>query len=122
MSIVFEELRAADHREAIRRRAIKGDTARAVDTIAEAALRALGEIVPEYGYGAFIKPVADKMDVDREVARMALRILRSQGLAEYVNGLFNEDGMTAGSGYTLTERGFIAYRALPDLRRDWSEE
>lgn len=44
-------------------------------------------------------------EIDREFARGYLRSLRSRGLAAYERGLWNDDGMPAGSGYRITEAG-----------------
>lgn len=42
--------------------------------------------------------------MDREIVRGFMRSMRNRGLVEYGHG-FDEDGFTAGSGYTLTPRG-----------------
>ena len=38
--------------------------------------------------------------------RRTVRSLARKGLAEYIRGLFDEDGMVAGSGYCATEEGY----------------
>ena len=37
--------------------------------------------------------------------RRACHSLAKKGLAEYVRGLFDDEGFTAGSGYCATEKG-----------------
>jgi len=37
--------------------------------------------------------------------RRAVRSLARKGYAEYVRGLFDDDGMVAGSGYCITKKG-----------------
>lgn len=44
-------------------------------------------------------------------ARLATRSLARKGLAEYVRGLFDDEGMVAGSGYCCTPAGLTAHRA-----------
>lgn len=44
-------------------------------------------------------------EIDREFARGYLRSMRARGLAAYERGLFDDDGMPAGSGYRITEAG-----------------
>lgn len=43
--------------------------------------------------------------VTKDMARAVCRSLTDRGFAFYANGLFNEDGMTAGAGYGITEKG-----------------
>lgn len=45
----------------------------------------------------------DGMDI--KAVRGACRSLARKGLAEYHRGLFNDDGMAAGSGYGITAEG-----------------
>lgn len=47
----------------------------------------------------------DPPELDIKAVRRACRSLRRKGLAEYVRGLFNEDGMVAGSGYCISTEG-----------------
>lgn len=41
----------------------------------------------------------------RDVVRGVCRSLTDQGLAFYMKGLWSEDGMPAGSGYGITDKG-----------------
>lgn len=43
--------------------------------------------------------------ITREMARAICRDLTDNGLAFYARGLFTDDGLTAGSGYGITEKG-----------------
>ena len=45
--------------------------------------------------------------ITEKQARRAVRSLARKGLAEYVRGLFNDDGMVAGSGYRATKEGAL---------------
>lgn len=53
----------------------------------------------------------------REI-RLACRALTRKGLAEYVKGLFDEDGKVAGSGYRATEVGAVLVKHC-DLCNKW---
>ncbi len=44
-------------------------------------------------------------EMDTKAVRRACRSLVRKGLAAFHRGLFNEDGMVAGSGYGITEAG-----------------
>lgn len=44
--------------------------------------------------------------------RRACRSLARKGLAEYVRGLMDDEGMVAGSGYSSTEKGREMHEAL----------
>lgn len=43
--------------------------------------------------------------ITKDMARALCRDLRDRGFLRFERGLFNEDGMTAGSGYRITEAG-----------------
>ena len=44
--------------------------------------------------------------LEKRLVRRTVRALARKGLAQYERGLFNEDGETAGSGYSLTKEGY----------------
>lgn len=46
-----------------------------------------------------------KNELDLKQVRRACRSLAKKGLAQFVRGLFDEDGMVAGAGYCATEAG-----------------
>lgn len=61
---------------------------------------------------AYIKPIADDLEVSPEIVRATLRELRRRGLAEFRNGLWNVDAdQPGGAGYRLTEEGRAAAEA-----------
>jgi hypothetical protein len=49
--------------------------------------------------------IAQHIKLDRKQIRRACRSLKKKGLAEYMCGLFNDDGEVAGSGYGATKTG-----------------
>ncbi len=53
----------------------------------------------------FFRYIAKETGLNERKVRHAVRALARKGLAEYVRGLFNDDGVTAGSGYRATEKG-----------------
>lgn len=57
-----------------------------------------------------------KTGIGRDYVRAICRSLTDQGLCWYLNTLFSEDGMVAGSGYGLTRKGIERARDLVDER------
>ncbi len=53
----------------------------------------------------FFKYIAKNTGLDEKQSRRTVRALARKGLAEYQRGLFDEDGMVAGSGYSATDKG-----------------
>ena len=49
--------------------------------------------------------IARQADLDVRQTRIAVRSLVRKGLAEYVRGLFDDEGMVAGSGHCATQEG-----------------
>jgi len=49
----------------------------------------------------------------RDMARAILRRLTDKGLATFMRGLFTEDGIPAGSGYGITDKGRLSLAARP---------
>lgn len=71
------------------------------------ALYSLGESA-EYGWeetGFRLRSLEQESGYPREVVRAVMRDLVDDGLARYLRGLMDEDGMAAGSGYALTRKG-----------------
>jgi len=58
-----------------------------------------------------IRYIEKALDIDFAVTRGFLHSLRTRGLVEYGRG-FDEDGMVAGSGYTVTMEGEEYHHAL----------
>ena len=50
----------------------------------------------------FFRYIAELSGLDERQTRIAVRSLARKGLAKYTRGLFDEDGMVAGSGYCAT--------------------
>ena len=53
----------------------------------------------------YFRGIAADTKLDVKVVRRAARSLARKGLAEFARGLFDEDGMVAGSGYGATRAG-----------------
>ena len=53
----------------------------------------------------YFRYVAKDTGLEEKQVKRAVRSLARKGLAEYVRGLFDEDGFVAGSGYRATELG-----------------
>ena len=49
--------------------------------------------------------IINESGLDLKQVRRACRSLKKKGLAEFYRGLFDEDGMAAGSGYCCSEDG-----------------
>lgn len=58
--------------------------------------------------------LALNLGLTRRQVKRACRRLARRGLAECVNGLFNDDGETAGSGYCCTPAGHSYYQDVID--------
>lgn len=52
----------------------------------------------------FFKYIAKDSGLDIKQVKRACRSLAKKGLTEYVRGLFDDDGMVAGSGYCATSK------------------
>ena len=63
----------------------------------------------------FFSGIAKSCELDVRYVRRACRSLSRKGLAEYVRGLFDEDGMIAGSGYCATLQGIEYIKCLPKM-------
>jgi len=55
--------------------------------------------------------------IKREMARAVVRDLTDRGMALYMRGLFSDDGMVAGAGYGITEKGMRYLAALEECER-----
>lgn len=53
----------------------------------------------------YFRSIVSKTGLELKQVRRACRSLARKGLAEYVRGLFDDEGMAAGSGYCATEDG-----------------
>ena len=57
------------------------------------------------GSCTYFRFIAAGTKLEIKQVRRACRSLAKKGLAEYVRGLFDDEGFTAGSGYCATEKG-----------------
>lgn len=74
-------------------------------------MQALNALAGSYG-GDFdclrFATIARRGGLDPKHVRRSVRALARKGLAEYVKGLWTEDGEPAGSGYRCTAAGFAS--------------
>lgn len=59
----------------------------------------------EYGYAYYFSSIARGTKMRKDEVRRACRALARKKLAEHIRGLFTDDGMVAGSGYSCTPAG-----------------
>ncbi len=73
----------------------------------EMALMALYETYEDYGdeLCIYFSVVAERSGLPLNKVRRTVRALARKELAIYQRGLFDDDGMVAGSGYRCTEKG-----------------
>ncbi len=77
--------------------------------ISEREEKCLEVLAGIYGNDAdcmYMKYIAKELGLEYRQVKRAVRSLARKGLAEYVRGLFDDDGMVAGSGYRATEKGW----------------
>lgn len=88
----------------------------------EKILRALAERWDSWGEGGYFnfKGIAKISGVPLEKVRRNVRSLARKGLAEFMKGLVDGDGMMAGAGYSATEAGAMRYRACIDCKEHLS--
>jgi hypothetical protein len=67
-------------------------------------LRAL-DAVPEPGGCRGLASITEMTGIPRELCRAVIRGMIDKGLAQYLRGLWSEDGMPAGAGYCITDKG-----------------
>lgn len=70
----------------------------------------------EHGWFFPIKYISKALVWDFPICRGFLHSMRMRGLVEFGHG-FNDDGQTAGSGYTFTPAGKTHYRNLAEKSR-----
>ena len=83
------------------------DIENSIATIEMSVLKILNGYSENYDYrqAYYTWKIAEDTGLTKEYARCALISLRNRGLVILYCGLFNEDGMTAGSGYAITNQG-----------------
>lgn len=60
----------------------------------------------------YFRGIADHTELSLPKVKRACRALKTQGLAECKHGLFDDDGMVAGSGYCATIKGLEIAKSL----------
>lgn len=79
--------------------------------------KVLEYIAEEYDEMAYyFRGIVKHTGLELKQVRRACRSLARKGYAEYRRGLFNEDGMTAGSGYSATREGALIVRGCKDCK------
>ncbi len=78
----------------------------------EKTLSVLASHYHEDGRYLYFRYIATLTDLEIKQVRRAVRSLARRGFAEYMRGLFDEDGKVAGSGYACTTEGLRAHEAL----------
>lgn len=78
-----------------------------LECIVEKGEAAFGATETFYGLAFFMNDW-----VTKDLARALLRDLTDRGLCHFHRGLFNDDGVPAGSGYGVTEKGLEYYQEL----------
>jgi hypothetical protein len=76
------------------------------------ALNVLADFYDHEGNCLYFRTIAEKTRMNISQTRRSVRSLARKGLAEYVRGLFSDDGAVAGSGYCCTREGYHAREAL----------
>lgn len=94
--------------------------------ISERESKVLKELVEVYiaeeeGTCRYMKYIAAEVGLDYSQTRRAVRSLARKGLAEFHRGLFNDEGMVAGSGYCATKKGALVFRACVDCKKEVAE-
>ena len=82
-------------------------------TVSAREMKVLKVLADYYGSECpylYTRTVAKKSGLNKKQARRSVRSLARKGLAEYMRGLFDDEGMLIGSGYGCTPKGqdFIA--------------
>jgi|GEM_PF-2710184 len=81
-----------------------------------AALREMAAVGEFYALN--FRGLSNRTGLNRQIIRGTCRSLAERGLARFRNGLFSEDEfMTAGSGYSITEAGLEIVRKLDEMTR-----
>lgn len=80
--------------------------------VSENEIKCLAVLVNYYhcdGNCTYFRHIANVNNMDEKKVRRYVRSLARKGLAEYTRGLFDSDGMVAGSGYCATQAGWDWY-------------
>jgi len=71
----------------------------------------------ESGYFPF-KSIANISGVDLKDVRRNVRSLARKGLAEFMKGLVDQDGIPAGAGYAATKKGVLLLKACIECKAE----
>lgn len=83
----------------------------------KAVLKCLAEHYDAWeGTCIYTRTIAKETGLTLEQARRSVKALVRKGLAEYHRGLFNDDGMAAGSGYCASKEGALLINACKDCK------
>lgn len=77
-----------------------------------------GSIFGRYDTYFHLRALGDPNVLSRDMVRVVCRSLTDRGFARYCRGLFNDEGMVAGSGYGITRKGHRYLCALEELYLD----
>ncbi len=81
-------------------------------------LEALAEHYSEDCDCLYMRSIARITNLTIPQVRRSVRSLARKGLTKYVRGLFDEDGMVAGSGYCCTQEGSDLVRLIYKKREE----
>ena len=94
-----------------------------MEKISERERKVLIDLAEVYGDEAdcrFMKYIGERTDLEYSQVRRSVRSLARKGYAEFVRGLFNDEGMVAGSGYRATKEGALLVKACIDCKKEVS--
>lgn len=89
------------------------EQAKALHTLERHVACAISEIAFHRDWYVPLKPISRATGLSRDMVRALLKGMTDKGLTQYQSGLFNEDGVPAGSGYGLTKAGWEHFN-LPE--------
>lgn len=90
--------------------------------VSERERKCLEVLAAEYSSEAncmYFRYIVKETGLELHQVRRSVRSLARKGLAEYHRGLFDDDGMVAGSGYCATEKGA---KLIEDIEEKGREE
>lgn len=73
------------------------------------------------GRCVYTRTIAKETELTIEQARRSVKALVRKGLAEYHRGLFDDDGMVAGSGYCASKEGALLVNACKDCKTNLAD-
>lgn len=76
------------------------------------ALKVLANRYHTDGHYLYFRYIAEYSGLDLKQVRTAVRSLARKGLARFARGLFDDEGMVAGSGYCATPEGYKVHQEM----------